>query len=218
MKVKIKNKRIVAKETLEVTYDLLGEKAKFAAGQYFYITLPNGFKHHFTIVNPPTQNDILMNTTRLRDSEFKNTLKDLPVGSEVEVGEIEGDFTLPEDSSRSLVFIALGIGITPYMSMLNFIKDTGKDFDITLIYSDHDESEMAYLSELKDFDIKLVIIETGKDKRHVDANLLKNYLGDLDKFTFYISGPPKAVFAVADSLGEADVAKNQIKVEDFGGY
>jgi ferredoxin-NADP reductase len=232
MKAKIKEKREVAKGTLEITYDLLDQGVDFKPGQYFYVTLPGNLEHHFTIVSSPTQKGILMNTTRVRDTEYKKKLAELPEGVEVEVGRIEGDFVLPqeeeEEEGKELIFIALGIGITPYMSMLRYIKDTGKKFKITLIYSDSDTESMAYLPELEHFETEnenfRMILTVTKDetwegeKRHVDIQFLKDYFDDLNNKIYYISGPPKAVFTLRDNLIEGGIPKDDIKAEDFSGY
>lgn len=211
-----------------VEYDLLGKKAEFKAGQFFNITLPGNLKHHFTIVNSPNENGILSNTTRLRDTDFKTKLRNLPVDTEVEVGEIGGHFILPQDFSKPIVFVALGIGITPYISMLRFIKEKAIPANITLIYSDHKKEEMPYLSELQDYakenqNFKIILTITGDEnwkgeKRHVDAEFIKDYLEGSENHFYYISGPPKAVHSVAESFTEAGIAKENIKAEDFTGY
>lgn len=211
-----------------VEYDLQEGKAEFEAGQFFNVTLPGALKHHFTIINSPNEDTILSNTTRLRDTDFKNTLRDLPLDTEVEVGEIGGRFILPQDFSKPIVFVALGIGITPYISMLRFIKEEAIPANITLIYSDHKKEEMPFLQELQDYavnnkDLKIILTITGDDnwkgeKRHVDAEFIKDYLDEPENFLYYISGPPKAVHSVAESFAEAGIPKENIKAEDFTGY
>lgn len=228
MRAKIKDKKEVAKGTLEVTYDLLGKEVQFKAGQYFFVTLKEGLKHHFTIVNSPNEKGILSHTTRMRDSEFKNMLKDLPVGSEVEVDEIGGEFVLPKDRSQPLVFTALGIGITPFVSMIRFIKEENLDYEITLIYSDSDQESMAYLHEFETYAREnpkfKIILTINKDdnwmgeKRHVDENFLNDYFMHPNENHHFISGPPKAVEAVEQSLEKAGIKKYNIKSESFSGY
>src|SRR5215204_1684645 len=107
MRARIKEKREVAKGTLLVIFDLLGEKVSFEPGQYFFVTLPDvghqddkGLRRHITVVTSPNEAGVLGFATRLRDSAFKRTLRELPVGSEVEVDPPKGKFGLPEDPSR----------------------------------------------------------------------------------------------------------------------
>jgi ferredoxin-NADP reductase len=107
---RIKEKIEVAEKTLLVDFDLLGTEFPFRPGQYFHIRLiappyddDRGSKRHFTIVNSPTERGIVRLTTRLRDSAFKRSLRELPAGTEVEVGKIRGEeFVLPDGTSSTV--------------------------------------------------------------------------------------------------------------------
>src|SRR4029453_16457719 len=130
MRATIKEKREVAKGTLLVTFDLQGKEVDFKPGQYFFVTLPDvghqdekGLRRHISVVTSPTEKGALGLATRMRDTAFKRTLADLEVGSEVDVEPPKGKFTLPDDTSRPLVFVAGGIGITVFRSMLRYIAE-----------------------------------------------------------------------------------------------
>jgi len=227
-KAKLKDKREVANGTMLFVYDLLGEKVNFTPGQYFHVAIKEGLKHHFTIVNSPNENGILSHVTRMRDSEFKNILRDLPIGAEVEVYKIKGEFILPDDTSIPIVLIALGIGITPYISILRFIKEENRRYKITLICSDSDKQSMAFLQELERYaknnpNFRLILTITGDEswtgeKRHVDGDFIKDHFENPADFLYYISGPPKAVESVLTSLEKVGIDKSNIKTENFTGY
>jgi len=227
MKGTLVHKEDVAKGTSFFKFSL-DEDIDFKSGQIFHILLKEGVKHHLTIVNSPNEKRMVSLATRMRDSEFKNTLKALPIGAVVEIYKIKGEFVLPEDTSKPLVFIALGIGITPYISMLRWIREEHVPFQITLIYSDSDRESMAFLEELtayaKDNPSFTLILTVTKDpnwtgeKRHVDENFVKEYFPDSNANIYYISGPPAAVEAVAASLTHLDIPAEQIKSENFTGY
>lgn len=226
MKAKIAEKKEIAEGTLMVKFKVF-EDFTFTAGQYFFINL-RGETRHFSIVNSPNEKGVLTMTTRLRDSAFKKSLKELPIDTEVEIQRIAGKFTLPEDKSKPLVFIAGGIGITPFMSMLRFISEQKLDYKITLIYSNKAASSTAYLEELKTFesripDLKLVLVMTDDnswtgEKRRVDANLLKEYFPQPNMNSYMVVGPPAMVEAVEKALLEAGVSEENIKIENFTGY
>ncbi|MBI3980587.1 FAD-dependent oxidoreductase [Candidatus Microgenomates bacterium] len=235
MLAKIKTKKLVAKGTLLVEFDLLGQTVNFQPGQFFFITLQampytdeRGNRRHFTIVNSPTKNDILSFTTRLRESAFKKTIKELPNGSEVEVGPIKGNFILPAKTIFPLVFVAGGIGITPYLSMLRFIKDKKLPYDITLLYSNPDEESAAYLEELKSLEkeiprFRLVLTMTKQDswqgeKRRIDGEFVKKYLSDYRHRQFFIAGPPAMVEGTKKELLHLGIGEEKIKTENFTGY
>lgn len=226
MKAKIAEKKEIAEGILMVKFKVL-ENFTFVPGQYFFINL-RGATRHFSIVNSPNEKGILTMTTRLRDSAFKKSLKELPIGTEVEIQRIAGKFTLSEDTSRPLVFIAGGIGITPFISMLRFISEQKLDYKITLIYSNKAASSTAYLEELKTFesripDLKLILVMTDDnswtgEKRRVDANLLKEYFPQPNINTYMVVGPPLMVEALEKALLEIGVSEANIKIENFTGY
>lgn len=240
MKARIKSKQEVAQGSLMVTFDLLGEYLEFKAGQYFFLTLPNlmypderGPRRHFSAVNSPNEKGVLVMATRLSDSGFKKTLKELPIGSEVEIGPIAGNFTLPEDlvftsEGRKLCFIAGGIGITPFMSILRFVAEQKLPANITLIYSNRNQDSTAFLKELEEFtksipNFKLVLTMTEDEtwrfeKRRVDAKFLKDYTGNLEHPFFYVVGPPAMTEAVTLELKKIGIEDQNIKIEKFTGY
>src|SRR5215208_1723403 len=141
MRATIKEKREVAKGTLLVVFDLGGEHVDYRPGHYFWVELPNrghddekGLRRHISIVTSPTEPGVLGLATRIRDSAFKRTLVELDVGDEVIVEEPKGSFVLPEDTSREYVFLAGGIGITVFRSMLRYIADEELPYRITLVF------------------------------------------------------------------------------------
>jgi ferredoxin-NADP reductase len=219
-----------------VTFDLMGEEVEFRPGQYFFVTLPNvgyqddkGLRRHITVVTSPSERGVLGLTTRMRDSAFKRTLRELPVGTEVEVEAPRGEFALPEDPSRPLVFVAGGIGITVFRSMLRYIRDERLPYRVTLIYSNRDRESTAFFDELRELeqklpDLRLILTMTQDpnwegETRKVDAEFFLDYLGDdLNRCTFLVAGPPAMVEAVQKALEEAAVKEENVIAERYSGY
>ncbi|HET9242173.1 MAG TPA: FAD-dependent oxidoreductase [Gaiella sp.] len=236
MRARIKEKQEVAKGTLLVTLDLLGEKLEFTPGQYFHVTLPDlgdndarGLRRHITVVTSPNEKGVLGFATRMRDSAFKRTLREIPVGSDVEVEPPKGRFGLPEDPSRPLVFIAGGIGITVFRSMLRYIHEKQLPYNVTLIYSNRDRASTAFLDELRELeqalpDFRLILTMTQDpgwegETRKVNAGFVKDYLGDdLDRYTFLVAGPPAMAEGVQGALAEAGVRGENVIAERYSGY
>lgn len=234
MKAILKSKEEIAKGTLMVTL-VLDEKPEFKAGQYFFLTLPKlfypderGLRRHFSIISSPNEKGILAMATRLSDSGFKKTLQELPIGSEVEAGPIAGVFVLPESFNQPLVFIAGGIGITPFMSMLRYAQEEKLPANITLIYSNRNQAATAFLKELQDLskkipNLKLVLTMTEDENwqgenRMVDASFIKDYTSNLQNPYFFVVGPPPMTDAVLGELKEIGVEDQNIKIEKFTGY
>lgn len=235
MKATIINRKTIAKGTIQVDFKV-DKNITFIPGQYFFLILKNppftdgkGDERHFTIVNSPTDKGILTMATRLRDTGFKKSLNILDIGTEVEIENIIGDFVLPETDNKSLVFIAGGIGITPFISFLRYIKAKQLKYEITLIYANSDKESAAFLTELKKYEkenknFKLVLIMT-KDKKwkgesgRIDNDFLKKYISNLNDKIIYVSGPPLMVESVSEVLSNnIDIKKENIILEEFFGY
>jgi ferredoxin-NADP reductase len=236
MKSRIKEKQEVAKETLLVTFDLLGEEVDFKPGQYFWVELPNighederGLRRHISVVTSPNERGVLGLCTRLRDTAFKRTLAELEVGAEVDVEHPKGDYVLPSETDRPYVFIAGGIGITVFRSMLRYIVEEGLAHRVTLVYSNRDRESAAFLDELAELErenenIQLVLVMTDEpgwegEQRRIDADVLRDHLdGELGDYVYLVAGPPGMVDAMESTLQEAGLPEEQIRLSRFAGY
>jgi ferredoxin-NADP reductase len=236
MRATLAEKREVAKGTLLAVFDLQGEEVDFQPGQYFFVTLldppyedEKGPRRHISVVTSPTERGVLGLCTRLRDSAFKRSLQELPVGAEVEVEPPKGRFVLPEDTSRPYVFVAGGIGITVFRSMLRYIADETLPYRVTLVYSNRTVAEAAFLDELRELerrlpDFRLVLTMTHDpgwdgESRRIDAAFLRDHLGALlDEATVLVAGPPGMVAGMQEALAAAGVPENRVVADKYSGY
>ena len=235
MRATVKEKREVARGTLLAIFDLGGQVVDFRAGQYFWVELldppyedEKGPRRHISVVTSPTERGVLGLCTRIRDSAFKRSLAELEVGAEVEVEEPKGDFKLPEDTEPHYVFIAGGIGITVFRSMLRYVADTGEPYTVTLVYSNRDKASTAFLDELTELEsqipgLELVVTMTGDpawegESRRVDGDFLRDKLGELADYSYLLAGPPPMVEGVVEQLNEAGVPEAQVLPDRFSGY
>ena len=236
MRAAIKEKREVAKGTLLVLFDLAGAEFDYQPGQYFWVELldppyedEKGARRHITAVTSPSEKGVIGLCTRMRDSAFKRSLADLPVGTEVEVEQPKGTFVLPEESSRPLVFVAGGIGITPFRSMLRYIGDEHLPHRVTLIYSNRDRASAALLDELEEIEqanpnVRLIATMTDDDswpgeRRRVDGAFLRDHLGDdVNQARYMVAGPPAMAKGVSAELEQAGIAAELIETDSFSGY
>jgi ferredoxin-NADP reductase len=236
VRARIKEKREVAKQTLLVKFDLLGEEVDFLPGQYFWVTLPDigyqderGLRRHITVVTSPNERGVLGLCTRLRDSAFKRTLAELEIGAEVDVEHPKGDFVLPSETDRPYVFIAGGIGITVFRCMLRYIVEEGLPHRVTLVYSNRDRESAAFLDELSEIErddknISVVLVMTDDpgwegENRRIDADVLRDHLeGELTDYVFLVAGPPGLVDAMEATLLGAEIPEEQIRPARFSGY
>jgi ferredoxin-NADP reductase len=236
MRATISEKREVAKGTLFVRFDLLGEEVDFRPGQYFWLTLldppyddEKGPRRHISVATSPNERGVLGLATRLRETAFKRSLAELPVGAEVDVEQPKGEFVLPAETDLPYVLIAGGIGITVFRSMLLYITEQRLPHRVTLVYSNRDRESTAFLDELTELarehdNIDLVLTMTDDEgwdgeTRIVGPELLRDHLdGDLPGYRYLLAGPPGMVEAVTGSLQQAGIPEDHIRPERFSGY
>lgn len=228
------SKKEVAKGTLQVELKP-AEPMDFLPGQYVDLILidppyqdARGPKRHFSIINSPNHKETIMFTTRLRDSAFKKTIQEMPIGGQIEIHHIGGKFILPEDTAKNYVFIAGGIGITPFMNMIRTIQENNLPHKVTLIYSNRNQESTPFLEELRELEnklpkFKLILTMTEdpnwvREKNKVDANFIKKYLKEPNSYIYYMAGPPPMVEAVTEELKKAGVETQYIITENFTGY
>ena len=200
-------------------------------GQYIYITLPKlnyedqrGDIRHFTISASPTEGDFVRITIRVRqESGYKKTLDELPLGSVVEGKGPQGTFLFDKKGNGSNIFLAGGIGITPFRSMTKWIIDNNLGVPIHLIHSNSD-SEFVFKSDFEKWadenkNIKLSYFDSSV-LGHLDSKKLLNLLSntDIKTSTFWVVGPNVFVDAMEDILEELKVPEDNIKTEKFTGY
>jgi ferredoxin-NADP reductase len=127
------------------------------------------------------------------------------------------------------VFVAGGIGITVFRSMLRYISEERLPYRVTLIYSNRDRESTAFLDELHELegelpDLRLVLTMTDDpgwdgETRRVDAAFIADQLGEsLNDFTFMVAGPPGMAEGVQQALADAGVAEENVVAQRFSGY
>lgn len=236
--VKLKDRRMVAEHTIALYFEKPNDFS-FIAGQYTDLILPpsspdilpSEMKRDFSIASAPHEHD-LMFAARVGPSIFKQTLACMPLGGEATVREARGSFVLPDDFLRPVVFIAGGIGITPFRSMIVHAAKNNLPHTIFLFYSNHRPEDAAFLEEFKEIetkypnfrmiatmtDIKTSLLHWDEEMGMINEEMLLRYLSDLMMPLYYIAGPPGMVVAMRVMILEAGAAGDSIKEEQFSGY
>jgi ferredoxin-NADP reductase len=208
---------------------------KFRPGQYMEWTLPHipydsrGNRRTFTIASSPTEADVHLGIKFYEPASlYKASLMDMKPGSVIYASQLSGNFTLNGHEDKKLAFIAGGIGITPFRSMVKYLTDTQKASDIVLLYVVSDAQEFAYVEELKaaaQIGIKTIPIVTdlsyqsaGVVTTKLDAKALSQLLPDYAERTFYVSGPNAMVDGTKQYLHQLKVPTTRIKTDHFSGY
>ncbi|OGK13883.1 hypothetical protein A3C98_01870 [Candidatus Roizmanbacteria bacterium RIFCSPHIGHO2_02_FULL_37_15] len=223
------------------TYSLFFQRPPqldFLPGQFMRLTLnidnpdERGNSRFFSIASSPSEKDYLMITTRTDHSTFKKSLFSLPDGAKVQLSAPYGTFTLKKEEAAPHVFLAGGIGITPFRSMIRYASDSGLSIPITLFSSFSEVGDVIFQKEFQEIAAKhswLKLVETitqpGETKSswqgnigRIDADLIKKHVSDLSSSLFYSAGPPSMVEAIVNIVKSLGVNDSRIRKEKFSGY
>lgn len=228
-KWRLKLKLMKTEKLSNTTNAFLFEKpagVTFLPGQYMEWTLPHsksdtrGIRRYFTIASSPTENNIALGVKKYNPSStFKNALFDMKPEDIIYAGSLKGDFTLPKNTGEKLVFIAGGIGITPFRSMVKYLIDSNEKRDIVLIHVVASADELTYKEVfVQGVQIGLKTIPWDSEKLgHLTDIKLKELVPDFAERKYYISGSNGMVHAVKKTLGALRIKPTSIKTDYFAG-
>jgi ferredoxin-NADP reductase len=209
----------------------------FRAGQYIELTLTdsepgpsNGWSHSFSIASSPFDEELLV-TTRVRNTAFKQALSSLRIGSRARMEGPMGSFSLHNNTARPAVFLAGGIGIAPFLSMLSLAAREKLRHPIVLFYANRHLEDAAFIDTLWKLEranprFRFVPTLTRAatsggwkgETGHVSSKMLLAHLRTLRGPIYYIAGPPTMVAATRRTLSAAGVDEDDIRTEEFAGY
>lgn len=220
---KVKKIEIQTHDTFTITVD--GHK-NFEAGQFCFLRLNKNklhARHPFTISSMPGED---MSFTIKLAGRFTQTAKELKIGDEILIDGPFGNFIPKPD--RDLVFIAGGVGITPFMSILKDRIKKGVNQNITLIYGSRTEADIIFKKEIDEITAPwfkkvylLSLVEDGVtlpadcEKGFMCNDVLKRYVKDVKNSLYYICGPEIMKDNAKKLLKEKGVPGGQVFVEDF---
>lgn len=200
----------------------------FKSGQAIDLILANATsadaastRHTFSIVGAPSE-DLITIATRMRGSEFKNALAALSIGSPVELDGPFGSLTLHSNHARPAVFIAGGIGITPFMSILRQAAHDQLPQRFILVYSNHRPEDAAFLDELRKLErekrnFRLLPVMTQPNGR-VDRDHITRVNNEASTAVYYVTGSPAMVAGIRQLLANAAINDDDVRSEEFFGY
>ncbi len=228
------DKEEIAKDTFAFRF-VTPHMPRFSAGQYLEWTLPHvpddrGIRRYFTIAAAPTESELQIGVKFFPDgSSFKKALGELEPGARLYAAQLGGDFVLPADPDRKLAFIAGGIGVTPFRSMVRHLIDLGEKRNITLFYATRTDAEIAYRPLWEEaaaqLPFRMIRVLADEDARADDAEhgfvtheMLRRRLPDWQERDFYLSGPDAMVQTYKHLLRGMGVADARIHTDYFPGF
>ncbi len=225
--LRLREKRRIAPEVYDFAFTS-SETLRFKPGQYLEWTLPHeksdsrGNRRYFTVAASPTEEEVRLGIKFNEPaSSFKRTLLEMKEGDRIAASGVAGDFTLPHDTKEKLVFMAGGIGITPFRSMIKYLLDKGEKRDIVLFYSNRTSADVAY-GEMLDLAREKLGIRTihvaTEESGHIDAAMIREHIPDYRERMFYLSGPYSMVTAFEKTLKGMKLPRSRIKTDFFPGF
>jgi ferredoxin-NADP reductase len=233
----LKEKKQIGKDEHEFTFTP-DRPVKFRAGQFMEWTIDprhadsRGNRRFFTLASSPTEPQVHIGVKITPNgSSFKKKLMDMQAGESIIASQVAGEFTLPESSAHKFAFIAGGIGITPFRSIVRHMLDTNHQSSAVLFYSNKTTAEIAYKDIFDQAREKLGMktVYTLTDASQVpadwrgrtgfiDAAMIEAEVPDYRDRTFYISGPHAMVTAFTHTLTRMGVPRTRIKTDFFPGF
>ena len=228
-------------QTAPDTFDFIftpNRKLSFAPGQYMEWTLGHdhpdsrGNRRYFTLASSPTEQDLILGVKFYpKSSSYKKSMLALDGDTEIVAGQLSGDFTLPKNPNQRLVFIAGGIGITPFRSMITYLLDTRQKRPITVFYANRTANEIVYKDILtraqRELGIKTVYTLTDKNRvpagwkgkvGYLTSHMIMADVPFYKDCIYYLSGPNSMVNAFEETLQRMGVSPDHIRTDFFPGF
>ena len=210
----------------------------FAPGQYMEWTLRHpdtdsrGNRRYFTLASSPTESELRVGVKFYQhSSSFKKAMLALDDETEIVANQLAGDFVLPADPNEKLVFLAGGIGVTPFRSMIQYLLDTGQRRPIVLFYANKTVDDILYRDVFDQAQRRLGIevIYTLTDARTLPASwqgrvgrlspkLIRAVVPEYRDCTYFISGPNQMVDSFQGVLRDLGIKPARIKTDYFPGF
>jgi ferredoxin-NADP reductase len=212
---------------------------RFKPGQYLEWTLGHeksdsrGNRRYFTISSSPTEKELRLGVKFYPEaSSFKKALLKMKIGDTLIASQLAGDFVLPRNKNKKLVFLAGGIGVTPFLSMVKYLIDNKQKRDIAMVYSNKTAEDIAYknfLDTASTTPLPLKMTYTLTDAKnlptywegssgHITERMIQSKIPDFKDRMFYVSGPHRMVSETEQVLKNLGVKNSQIKVDFFPGF
>ncbi|MCL5433005.1 MAG: FAD-dependent oxidoreductase [Patescibacteria group bacterium] len=230
-------KEKVSKDAYTFYFDRFRQKIDFLPGQFTQIFLPiedreRGNSRYFTISSSPLNREFITITTRIIQSKFKKTLFELVPETEVKFIKPSGEFVFREEETENRIFLAGGIGVTPFHSMITYIAAKKITTPVILLASFSTVEDAVFYDEFRQIsksnnNIKIVYTITKPEESktpwtgeigRISDKLIKKYATDIAHSSFWIAGPPAMVTSIFEIVNLLGVQKEKIHRENFTGY
>lgn len=200
----------------------------YRPGQFIFLRLVRpgrpSEEHPFTISSSPSGGNGTITVTVKESGDFTNTIGQTRTGDSARIHGPFGRFSFQFHSPKCFVFIAGGVGITPILSMLRYLRDIGDRRPATLIYSNRTEKDIIARRELEampdNVTVHHVLSSPSEEwqgyRGLLNGEIMKECAGRLlPESDVYLCGPPPMMDVVLQELKALGVGRSRIHSERF---
>jgi len=232
--LKLVRKEKVSRDAYTFYFDRSKLNFDFIPGQYIKIFLDidnpdeRGSSRYFTISSSPNEKNFLTITTRIIKSSFKHKLNNLKSGEIVRAFGPVGYFDYNCKINNPAIFIAGGIGVTPFRSLIKYLISINKKPEITLFNFFQKKEDSVFYEEFKNIEkgnpnIRVIYSLTkekfeGFEFGRITSELIKKNSSDYINSSYFIVGPQEMVLSTFDIVSKMGISEDKIFKEDFTGY
>jgi NADH oxidoreductase Hcr len=205
-----------------------GENFKFVPGMFSSLFLDPADKlfRSYSIASSP-MDDHMEFMIELINGKFTSRLANLKEGDEIYVSEPRGAFLYEPDDTHNALFLAAGIGIAPFFSMLRYIKQKNMNRDIYLFYSIKHKDDVVNMEELEGYrglGLKIIFTVTRDpenepwclERGRINVQMIQRHVSDFASRTIYLCGGIRFVKDIVDELKAKGINDEAIKRDIWG--
>ena len=197
----------------------------YSAGNFVYLTpldpglkAGHGEEHPYTLSSSPLEPELRIAIKALGDAS--RAIQTIPVGTPVTVEGPYGRFFPPDALvSTPELWVAGGVGITPFLARMRHLRALGERGDVHLIYAAQDESRAVYAGELRQLATEIpgfaLTFHYFFQEGPMSASFLATACPDLARRDVYICGPLALNQLIRDHACKAGVSVEDIHSEEF---
>ncbi len=225
-------KEKIAKDAFAFYFDRVklgsAEKLDFLAGQYIHMYLPvinekgRGNSRMFTIASSPLEKDYIFIATKKGKSIFKKSLFKIVPQTPVKFYGPSGNLIIDDSPAGgkkpSYVFLALGIGVTLFRSIIKYVSQKKIKITITLIASFSKKEYFLFYGELINISKLNANIKIVYSSTRINEKLIKNNVKSINRHLYFITGPTSGISDLEEIVSGMGVSSEKIFIEDFEGY
>lgn len=217
----VREVNLFSDSVINIVLEPLDRKLEFVPGQFIFVSFRSEKisreSHPFSLTSNPSDINISISTKKLGD--YTNKLTDLKVGEKVLVEGPYGVFSYTNSKNKKQIWVAGGIGITPFISMAKSIKPSD-GYNIDLYYCLKNEAEAIYLILLQKIAINLggcirIIPYYSDIKGFINADAIEKESIQLEDKDIFLCAPPIMINALRSQLLTKGINKKLIHSEEF---